>query len=124
MKISTLKTLIEDAFEDVETISQFKSKVLKLIDLYEDESIQDYTRPELQDCNPLPIFGDGEFDKVPYHTICSCNPSHGGSGICGCTMANELVYPCNGFTGITSTSQDFTTKNEEEEPIFGDNLSS
>lgn len=29
--------------------------------------------------------------KVPYHTICSCNPVNGGSGVCGCTMANELV---------------------------------
>jgi len=25
--------------------------------------------------------------KVPYHTICSCN----GSGLCGCTIANNMV---------------------------------
>lgn len=29
--------------------------------------------------------------KVPYYTICSCNPDNGGSGMCGCTMANKLV---------------------------------
>ena len=30
-------------------------------------------------------------DKVPYSELCSCNPRNGGSGICGCTMANQLV---------------------------------
>lgn len=29
--------------------------------------------------------------KVPYHTICSCNPANGGNGICGCTIANNMV---------------------------------
>lgn len=28
---------------------------------------------------------------VPYHTVCSCSPKNGGSGVCGCTMANTLV---------------------------------
>jgi hypothetical protein len=32
-------------------------------------------------------------EKVPYHTICSCNPANGGSGICGCIMGNKLVDP-------------------------------
>ena len=30
-------------------------------------------------------------DQVPYNEICSCNPLNGGSGICGCTVANQLV---------------------------------
>ena len=30
-------------------------------------------------------------DEVPYGTICSCNPSNGGSGICGCIMGNKMV---------------------------------
>ena len=30
-------------------------------------------------------------NKVPYYTICSCNPTNGGSGICGCTIANNMV---------------------------------
>ena len=30
-------------------------------------------------------------NKVPYSTICSCNPANGGSGLCGCTIANNMV---------------------------------
>lgn len=30
-------------------------------------------------------------DLVPYHTVCSCSPKNGGSGVCGCTMGNTLV---------------------------------
>lgn len=30
-------------------------------------------------------------DKVPYNTICGCNPANGGSGVCGCTMGNQMV---------------------------------
>ena len=36
-------------------------------------------------------------DMVPYHTICGCNPANGGSGICGCIMANQLVSKGGGF---------------------------
>ncbi len=48
-------------------------------------------------------------DKVPYGTICSCNPANGGSGICGCIMANQMVDPDHyGKTNFTTTSQPFT----------------
>lgn len=30
-------------------------------------------------------------DMVPYGETCSCNPKNGGSGICGCIMANTMV---------------------------------
>ena len=30
-------------------------------------------------------------NQVPYSEICSCNPKNGGSGICGCTMGNQMV---------------------------------
>lgn len=40
--------------------------------------------------SPIPI---SPSDKVPYHEICSCNPLNGGSGVCGCVLANELVDP-------------------------------
>jgi hypothetical protein len=30
-------------------------------------------------------------DMVPYNTTCSCNPKNGGSGLCGCVMANTMV---------------------------------
>lgn len=39
----------------------------------------------------LSTINDYEGDKVPYHTICSCNPANGGSGVCMCVMANEMV---------------------------------
>ena len=29
--------------------------------------------------------------KVPYSTLCSCNPANGGSGICGCIQGDKLV---------------------------------
>lgn len=32
-----------------------------------------------------------EPDEVPYGEICSCNTKNGGSGICGCVMANRMV---------------------------------
>jgi hypothetical protein len=41
-------------------------------------------------------------DLVPYNTICGCNPANGGSGMCGCTMANQMVR--KGGTTITTTS--------------------
>lgn len=40
-------------------------------------------------------------DLVPYHTICGCNPANGGSGICGCTMANTLVKKSGGINTTT-----------------------
>jgi hypothetical protein len=45
---------------------------------------------DLQQHGKFPIYTDSN-DLVPYSAICGCNPSKGGSGICGCTMANQLV---------------------------------
>lgn len=49
-----------------------------------------------------------EPDEVPYGETCSCNPKNGGSGICGCVMANRMVpnpkkhgYPKTNFTTTT-----------------------
>lgn len=28
---------------------------------------------------------------VPYSEVCSCNPKNGGSGLCGCTIGNNMV---------------------------------
>lgn len=41
--------------------------------------------------NRQPTISYPEQDKVPYNELCSCNPKNGGSGICGCTMANQMV---------------------------------
>lgn len=30
-------------------------------------------------------------EMVMYSEICSCNPKNGGSGICGCTIGNQMV---------------------------------
>ena len=41
---------------------------------------------------PLTIFTSTQFDRLKtYGDICSCNPLNGGSGICGCIMANREV---------------------------------
>ena len=34
----------------------------------------------------------GISNQVPFYEICSCNPKNGGSGICGCTISNKMVY--------------------------------
>ena len=45
-------------------------------------------------------------DQVPYNELCSCNPKNGGSGICGCTMANQMVdtYKTEYITKLTYNS--------------------
>ena len=32
-------------------------------------------------------------EKVPYSTVCGCNPANGGSGMCGCVIGNQMVDP-------------------------------
>ena len=49
-------------------------------------------------------------DQVPYNELCSCNPKNGGSGICGCTMANQMVdrginYKTEYVTELTYNSE-------------------
>lgn len=103
MKIETLKALIELEFKNSEDISQFKNNVLKLIDIYENDKgiTHNPTLPY------IPVLGD----KVPYHTICGCNPANGGNGICGCTIANKLVTPdaksANTYTSTTDMVIDY-----------------
>lgn len=105
MTRTTLNALIEIAYEDSETISQFKSKVYDLIDLWEEE-----TKPTSPLHYPIGVRGFQQpSDKVPYHTLCSCNPANGGSGICGCTMANTMVDPNHSTQSTISTSHTFTT---------------
>lgn len=46
-----------------------------------------------------------EPDEVPHWSICSCSPTNGGSGICGCIMANTMVpNPKKYGTGIRLTN--------------------
>jgi hypothetical protein len=48
-----------------------------------------------------------ESDKVPYGSICACNPKNGGSGICGCTMGNQLVDNPKRFGEVRTTNFPF-----------------
>lgn len=91
MKIETLKQLIEEAYENSESKSTFKYDVLHLIDLFEKDNeptitinspwVNPYCEPHYDDNNNYTIYAD----------ICGCNPKNGGSGICGCTIANMQV---------------------------------
>lgn len=66
-----------------------------------------------EDQEPVLNFGLNGYSTMPgthpvyYHEVCrACNPKFGGSGVCGCTMANDIVTnPNNGVT-ITTTSTD------------------
>ena len=42
---------------------------------------------------PLTWSNGGFYNKsvTTFAELCSCNPANGGSGICGCTMANKIV---------------------------------
>ena len=98
MKIETLKELIEIAFKNSENMLQFKDNVFNLIDIYESDKGITY--------NPTLPYIKVSGDKVPYSTICGCNPANGGNGICGCIMANTLVTPgANGTNYYNSTTE-------------------
>jgi hypothetical protein len=78
MNTQTLKKLIESESDRTETIEEFKEAVFRLIDLYSEDNRQ-----------PFEI--GNTTDTVPYFTLCGCNPSNGGSGLCGCSMGNLMV---------------------------------
>ena len=66
---------------------------------------------DLSQPNTLPftpnLYVGNEPDQVPYGSICSCNPANGGSGMCGCIMANKMVPNPKKYPGsITTTSTD------------------
>lgn len=52
-----------------------------------------------------------------YSDICSCNPKNGGSGICGCSIGGQILYPNNteyvtttlGNTPLKLTQTEFKT---------------
>jgi hypothetical protein len=61
----------------------------------------DYT-PSYPVSNPVPYTTSDE--KVPYNTICGCNPANGGNGICGCIMGNKMVPKTNKSNIYTTTT--------------------
>lgn len=56
--------------------------------------------------------------KVPYNTLCSCNPANGGDGICGCTMGNKMVDVSHDGTLKWTTDTTATYVND----LMGDNV--
>jgi hypothetical protein len=99
MKIETLKELIDAEFNRHKNLTISEDRILQdlkqhindAIDLYDRDNERDnksdtYIPNNLQ--NLIYHFGS---EKVPYSMICPCNPSNGGNGVCGCTMANTMV---------------------------------
>jgi hypothetical protein len=52
-----------------------------------------------------PLSNQTVSDKVPYSTICGCNPANGGNGICGCIMGSKLVPRDSKSNIYTTTSE-------------------
>jgi hypothetical protein len=114
MKIETLKELIEriDVVKSNEALSKngiqdaVKEEVLNLIQLYIKDNLEPTVAAPFTFSKPFdqwtPIGGSIAY-RVPYSTLCSCNPANGGSGICGCVMANKLVEPAD-FSGPYSSN--------------------
>lgn len=132
MTFETLKKLIDREFDRFDTIPEIHEGVEYLLSVYEKELLPDYTRPSIPNSgNPIYIPKHNENlcgdipDKVPYGTICPCNPANGGSGICGCIMGNQMVdnpakygQPKTNFTTTTGTA--YNSIHNFVEPELGD----
>ena len=84
MKTSTLKQLVIEASERMETKQDLLEEVIRLISLFERDGMEGHQVF-------APYVQPGESSKVPYHEICGCNPKNGGSGMCGCVIGNKLI---------------------------------
>ena len=125
MKIKTLKTLIEKAFEansfrqyEPGVLVDIKESVMEAIDLYEKDNESDNTFFPTPGFTIQPLLY-GEPEEVPYGTICGCNPANGGSGICGCTLGNTMVKNPKKYgqplTNWQTTTTIKTTNNESRD---------
>lgn len=134
MKFETLKILVEKiklstlAKDDAgihlqDTIEKAMiEKFLELLDIYEKDN-QEPAGPQPSITvypSPFDKIGciENNDDLVPYHTLCSCNPANGGSGICGCVIANQMVpknsrSPANRETFFTNMN--ITQNNNTED---------
>lgn len=96
MKLETLKILIVNVIDRNHISPDVKEEIMELINLYQSEI-------DVPSYNQTPPTFIQETDEVPYYEICGCNPKNGGSGICGCTMANKMVKK-GGKTNFTTTT--------------------
>jgi hypothetical protein len=109
MKTETLKRLIKEAASRAKDVDDLLDETLSLIQIYEDDQetpsrqMPQLPNKQLRDFRDwIPVKGNPGL--VPYHTICSCNPANGGSGICGCVIANKMVDPNGGSSGVMSST--------------------
>ena len=96
--MNKIEKAIYDTKLHIEKLEQDRMVLVAKIDAYKKqletlEAIDgDRSVPHQENVPALTFpFLTDEPDEVPYHSICSCNPQNGGSGICGCIMANEMV---------------------------------
>jgi hypothetical protein len=94
--------------ELVEMLIEANKQISELIN---NRPLNPITQPYVDMSGGLP-------DEVPFSETCSCNPKNGGSGICGCVMANKMIpnpkkygYPDINYT----TTTDFELKNENDD---------
>lgn len=119
MKIETLKVLLLGVIKHHSIKKNAKKDILDLIDLYEQDCDGKFDFPQITPWWGINSDGTQGEGKVPYSTICSCNPANGGSGVCGCIMGNQMVDPpapikysdANTFNTATDQSPTTTQKN-------------
>jgi len=112
--MNKIEKAIYDTKLHIEKLEQDRMVLVAKIDAYKKqletlEAIDgDKSIPHQENVPALTFpFLTDEPDEVPYHSICSCNPQNGGSGICGCIMANEMVRNPKKYQttlGTTNTS--------------------
>jgi hypothetical protein len=97
MTLDNLRMLIKDIFENTTDIKEIESSIFSLLRLYEMTDKTESTFIKDRYDHKLP-------DKVPYHTICGCNPENGGNGICGCIIGSSQVPNPKTYQGTISTN--------------------
>ena len=111
--ISDIKSHIKSLDRDILVLETERGAFKKQLDAL--EKIQDdISIPHNETIPNIPTWDkshpggfslSSEPDEVPHWSICSCSPTNGGSGICGCIMANTMVpNPKKYGTGIRLTN--------------------
>lgn len=95
MKTETLKIMIDAEFKRHKNLTISEDRILKELNQYIKDAIDLYERDNKTDISvpsiPYDLWSFANNDKVPYYTLCGCNPAKGGSGVCSCIMANTMV---------------------------------
>ena len=84
----SIRTTMKQLWEEVVGLGFYKAKKTNR-SIPHDETIPNI--PTWDKSHPGGFSLSSEPDEVPYGSICSCNPTNGGSGICGCTIGNTMV---------------------------------